>query len=293
MDGLAIEKNGIYIDATFGRGGHARALLNRLGPEGVLMCIDRDQEGIDAAHAFGDERMVIRKGTFSHLESWVEELGYGGKIGGILMDLGVSSPQLDDARRGFSFLRDGPLDMRMDQSQRLSAADWLSDARQDEIYGVLRDYGEERFSGRIARAIVEARKVAPITTTVRLAAIVSDANPRWERDRHPATRTFQAIRIFINGELEELTHGLERAFRVLKVGGRLAVITFHSLEDRIVKDFIKKYKGDAVPSWVPLRDGELNRALTTIGRAIGASAEEIKINPRARSATLRIVEKLK
>lgn len=292
IEGLAVEEDGIYIDATFGRGGHAKQLLEKLGANGTLLCLDRDREAITVAEGMKDSRMISRHGAFSNMVHWVEELHYGGKVSGVLMDLGVSSPQLDDAERGFSFLRDGPLDMRMDQRQPVSAAGWLRSAREEEIARVLRVYGEERFSGRIAAAIVRERKLTPIVTTARLATIVSEANPRWEKHRHPATRTFQAIRILINRELEELTEGLEQMLNILKVGGRLAVITFHSLEDHRVKDFVKKYRGSDMPDWVLLRSGELNRRIRVIGKTIQATAAEINFNPRARSAKLRVLEKL-
>ena len=292
VEGLLIEEGGIYVDATFGRGGHARELLGKLGAQGGLLCIDRDREAIAVAEEMKDNRVVCRHGAFSNMEHWVAELDYEGKVSGVLMDLGVSSPQLDDAERGFSFLRDGPLDMRMDQRQSISAADWISSAKEDEIARVLRVYGEERFSGRIAAAMVRERKLAPIDTTARLAAIVSEAHPRWEEHKHPATRTFQAIRILINGELEELATGLEQALKILKVGGRLVIITFHSLEDHQVKNFINKYRSGGVPDWVLLRSRELSQRMRLVGKPVRATATEINLNPRARSAKLRILEKL-
>ncbi|EKD46090.1 MAG: hypothetical protein ACD_69C00025G0005 [uncultured bacterium] len=291
--GLIVEKNGIYVDATFGRGGHSQEILQHIDSESVLICIDKDQKAIQVAKQLSDKRMIVRQGSFTKLKSWIEELNYTGKISGILLDLGVSSPQLDDTLRGFSFLRDGPLDMRMDQSQPLNAAMWLKNAKEDEIARVLKEYGEERFSRRIAHAIVKERVVAPIVTTGRLAEIVSKAHPRWEAHKHPATRVFQAIRIFINNELEELSNCLEQCLDVLAVGGRLAVISFHSLEDRIIKEFIKKHKGGGIPEWLPLYDEQLCRRLRRVGKTIHASEEEINKNPRSRSAILRIMEKLK
>ena len=293
IEGLIVEKNGIYIDATFGRGGHSQKILQRIDSESILICIDKDQKAIQVAKQLNDKRVIVKQGSFAKLKTWVEELNYNGKINGILLDLCVSSPQLDDTVRGFSFLRDGPLDMRMDQSQSLSAATWLKSAKEDEIARVLKEYGEERFSKRIARAIVKERMIAPIVTTGRLAEIVSTAHPKWEVHKHPATRVFQAIRIFINNELEELSDCLEQCLDVLAIGGRLVVISFHSLEDHIIKEFIKKHRGGGVPEWLPLCEEQLCRRLKRVGKTIHASDEEINNNPRSRSAILRIMEKLK
>lgn len=240
-----------------------------------------------------DKRIIIQQGSFVGITELVEKLGFSGKISGILLDLGVSSPQLDDASRGFSFLRDGPLDMRMDREQKFNAAMWIKNAKESEIDQVLREYGEERFSKRIARAIVMERMNAPITTTGRLAEVVSKAHPRWEPHKHPATKTFQAIRIFVNNELQELADCLDRCLEVLEVGGRLAVISFHSLEDRIVKKFIQKNRSGGVPDWLPVCEAQLSRRLQCIGSAVHASDEEINNNQRSRSAILRVVEKLK
>ncbi|CAL7960215.1 16S rRNA m(4)C1402 methyltransferase [Gammaproteobacteria bacterium] len=293
IDGLAVKEDGIYVDATFGRGGHSSGILQRLGTKGMLLCIDKDQEAIQKALQISDKRLIVRQGSFANIKSWINELDYSGKVNGILLDLGVSSPQLDSVERGFSFLHDGPLDMRMDQEQLLDAASWLSRAKEHEIAWVLKEYGEERFSKRIAHAIVQERAIAPIVTTGRLAEIVKKANPKWEEYKHPATRAFQAIRIFINNELQELRDCLEQCLDVLAIGGRLVVISFHSLEDRIVKQFMQKHIRGHVPEGVPLRDIQLPRRFERIGRAIHASAEEINNNPRSRSAVLRIVEKLK
>jgi len=293
IENFAVKLNGIYVDATFGRGGHSKQILERIGPEGKLVCIDKDLEAIRAAHALADERLIIRQGAFINLKLWLEELNLSKKVSGILLDLGVSSPQLDNPKRGFSFMSDGPLDMRMDMTQQLTAAKWLNSAPVEEIAQVLREYGEEKFARRIANAIVMERKIAPIVTTLRLAAIVSKANPKWEKHKNPATRSFQAIRIFINNELQELSACLEQCLEVLAVGGRLLVISFHSLEDRIVKQFIRKYsRGGDIPIGVPLRQDQLTIRLKVIGSAYRASAAEIKRNPRARSAVLRVMEKL-
>ncbi|EKE00725.1 MAG: hypothetical protein ACD_21C00285G0019 [uncultured bacterium] len=291
--GLNIRKDGVYVDATFGRGGHSREILRHLDDSGSLLCIDKDLEAIQKAQQIGDKRLIIRQGSFAKIKTWIDELGYSGKVNGILLDLGVSSPQLDSAQRGFSFLRDGPLDMRMDQEQLLDAAKWLNRAKENEIAQVLKEYGEERFSRRIAHAIVVERAIAPIVTTGRLAEIVKKANPKWEEHKHPATRAFQAIRIFINDELQELHDCLGQCLDVLAVGGRLAVISFHSLEDRIAKQFMQKHMMGHVPEGVPLRDIQLPKRLKRIGKAIHASTEEINNNPRSRSAILRIMEKLK
>src|SRR3989338_2692668 len=253
---LAIKEEGIYIDAEFGRGGHSQAILERLGPNGRLMAIDLDPEAISVAKSepfFSDTRFEIEQSSFSHLEELISKRGWLGKVNGVLLDLGVSSPQLDDPQRGFSFLHEGPLDMRMDPNEPRSAAVWINNARQDDIADVLKTYGEERFARRIAAAIVREREQAPILTTTRLAAIVVKANPRWERHKHPATRAFQAIRIFINRELEELSCCLEQCVEVLAIGGRLVALSFHSLEDRIVKRFIQaQERGGAMPR-LPLR----------------------------------------
>jgi 16S rRNA (cytosine1402-N4)-methyltransferase len=278
--------DGRYCDGTWGRGGHGRALLLRLGPAGRLLALDRDPEAIeDARRLAADEpRLVVCHAAFSALERAVAEaFGPGRVLDGCLLDLGVSSPQLDTAERGFSFLRDGPLDMRMDPGSGIPASAWLATVTEEELADVLFRLGEERHSRRIARAICTERARAPIDTTARLAAIVSAAHPRWPRGHHPATRSFQAIRLHINRELEELEAGLAAAARVLVAGGRLVVLTFHSLEDRIVKRFLRGDLNDDRPHWArpepPFRP---------LGRALAATTDEIAANPRARSAHLRV-----
>ena len=293
MAALAIKPDGVYIDATFGLGGHSRAILSQLNDNGRLLCVDKDHEAIRAATALGDRRVIIRQGSFANLANWIGELELEQKIDGILLDLGVSSPQLDNPERGFSFLRDGPLDMRMNQEQQLNAVSFIAQAKEEEIAAVLKTYGEERFSKRIAHAIVKERELAPIVTTGRLAAIIKAANPQWEKHKHPATRSFQGIRIFINSELPDLQAVLSQCLQVLRVGGRLAVISFHSLEDRLVKNFIQQHAKGLIPDHVPVLDSQLDRNLKRIGKAIHPSDAEIAANPRARSAILRVAEKLK
>ena len=294
VEGLNIHPEGIYIDATFGRGGHARAILEKLNQNGRLLVLDRDPEAISEANALAlkNQHLSVRQGSFKNLYTWCEAEDLIGKVNGILFDLGVSSPQLDAASRGFSFKNDGPLDMRMDPSTGISAADWLNSAEETVISTVLQKFGEERFHRRIARAIIAARNTAPITTTRQLAEIVSKANPAWEKIKHPATRSFQAIRIFINNELEEITLGLEQALEILANGGRLAVISFHSLEDRLVKRFIQKHeKGDEHPIGLPILASQMNQRLRRLGRSIKPMDAEIAKNKRARSAILRLAEK--
>jgi len=295
LNGLNIRPDGVYVDATFGRGGHARAILEKLGPAGQLIGLDKDPQAIAAAQALvkQDERFSIERGSFTMLEMVIQRRGLEGKVDGLLLDLGVSSPQLDDPSRGFSFINDGPLDMRMDNENGLSAAQWIATAKEREISQVLFDYGEERHGKRIARAICKAREQEEITTTLQLAAIISDANPSHEKHKHPATRSFQAIRIFLNAELDEITSVLKQSVGVLAKGGRLAVISFHSLEDRITKRFIRKQvKGDELPRHLPVTVDQLNPKFKSIGKAIRAGEQELSTNPRARSAVLRIAEKL-
>ena len=293
--GLAIKPDGIYIDGTFGRGGHSEAILAQLGAEGRLLAIDKDPQAIaNGRERFGDDaRFSMERGSFAKMQAFITERGWQGKVSGIFMDLGVSSPQLDDPQRGFSFLRDGPLDMRMDPDTGLSAAQWINSATEKAIADVLFQYGEERFSRRIAKAIVSERQVAPFITTGHLAAVIARANPAWQRDKHPATRCFQAIRIFINNELADLITCLENALDILAPGGRLLVISFHSLEDRIVKRFMRRQaKGDELPVWVPVTNDQLKPKFRLSGKAIKPAREESIQNPRARSAVLRIGEKL-
>lgn len=295
LEALQVVPDGCYVDGTFGRGGHASAILARLGPEGRLIAIDRDEEAVEwARERFGaDPRFSIVRGSFDELANITRTHDVFGKVDGLLLDLGVSSPQLDEPRRGFSFLRDGALDMRMDRRQPRTAAQWLARAGEREISDVLHRYGEERHARRIARAIVAARKEAPIETTGRLADIIAAANPAWEEGKHPATRSFQAIRIFINRELEALERCLEQVVDVLDVGGRVAVISFHSLEDRLVKRFFRDAaRGDPYPKGVPVTAGLLRPRLRVIGKAITPSPAEVDGNPRARSARLRTAERL-
>ena len=291
LDGLRVVPGGRYLDGTFGRGGHARGVLERLGPQGRLLLMDKDPEAIATAQAqFGaDPRVAVRRGSFAALAQW-EETAAG--LDGVLFDLGVSSPQLDEARRGFSFMQDGPLDMRMDPDSGESAAAFLARAGETEIADVLWNYGEERMSRRIARAIVARRATAPLATTAELADLVAAAIGRREPGKHPATRTFQALRIHVNRELQDLDTGLAAAHSRLRPGGRLAIISFHSLEDRAVKRFIA---GHAKP---PPANRRLPQAqafvptLRAVGDAILPDEAEVARNPRARSAVLRVAEKL-
>jgi len=295
MAALQIEADGVYVDATFGRGGHSAAILERLGKGGRLIAIDKDPWAVEVARerSARDRRISVYQGSFAMLEYFAEAEAVSGKVNGVVFDLGVSSPQLDTAARGFSFLREGPLDMRMDTLQGESAAAWLESASESEIARVLKTYGEERFAKRIARAIVRARREAPIETTTQLSEIVAAANPAWERDKHPATRTFQAIRIYINRELEDLEQGLPQALRVLAPGGRLAVISFHSLEDRIVKRFMRAAaRGGDLPRGLPVTASAFKPTLHIVGKPAYPSDAEVAANPRARSAVLRVAEKL-
>lgn len=295
LNSLALKPQGIYLDATFGRGGHSAAILSQLGPEARLLVLDKDPVAIAYAkqNFSSDPRVSIYHSSFANLETIVSEAKLAGKVDGILFDLGVSSPQLDDAERGFSFMREGPLDMRMDTTQGLDAASWLAEVDEHDLADVIYQYGEERFSRRIARAIVNTREQEAIETTTQLAAIVSKAMPYKPKDKHPATRTFLALRLFINSELKDLEQALVQALDVLAVGGRLAVISFHSLEDRITKRFIQhEVSGDDYPHDFPVKHQVLQHKLKRIGRAIHPSSEEVAGNPRARSAILRIAEKL-
>jgi len=295
LDGLRVMAEGCYVDGTFGRGGHARAILARLGRAGRLYALDRDPEAVAHARAaFQDEpRLCVEQGSFAGLRDFAERHGIAGRVDGLLLDLGVSSPQLDDPRRGFSFQADGPLDMRMDPGSGESAADWLARASEREIATVLRDYGEERFANRIARAIVQARPTVPLRTTAALAALVARASPARDPHKHPATRTFQAIRIYINRELEALAQCLEQSLQVLAGGARLVVISFHSLEDRIVKRFMRdRARGEVLPKGLPVTGAPAPGELRLVGKAIRPDAAEIAANPRARSAVLRIAERL-
>lgn len=295
LEALRVKPDGIYIDGTFGRGGHAAALLGKLGPEGSLLAFDKDPDALAyAASRFSAEaRLLMREGSFGNLATEVSALGWQGRVDGIMFDLGVSSPQLDDADRGFSFQQAGPLDMRMNPHAGISAAEWLAQAPEREIADVLWKYGEERFSRRIARAVVNRRDESPITTTVQLAGLIAAAAPSRERHKHPATRSFQAIRIFINRELEDLEAALPQAVEALAPGGRLAVISFHSLEDRIVKRFIRdQHRGPQLPPDLPVIPEAYASKLRPVGKQIRASEAEIAANPRARSAVLRVAERV-
>ena len=288
VDALAIRADGTYVDATFGRGGHSRLILERLGQRGRLVALDKDPQAIEAATRISDARFSVVHASFDELAGVLERLGLEG-VDGVLLDLGVSSPQLDDAERGFSFRRDGPLDMRMDTSRGQTAAQWLETASEAEIREVIHDYGEERFAKQIAKAIVAARQREPVVTTGQLADIVGAAVRTREKGKDPATRTFQAVRIYINQELAHLSLALPQVLDLLLPGGRLAVISFHSLEDRIVKHFMRGAARADVPIRLPLRESELPQPrLRLVGKPVRPTAAEIAANPRARSATLRI-----
>ncbi len=294
---LAIKQDGIYLDCTFGRGGHSQGILNLLGPGGQLLAVDRDSDAINSDYAqamLADERFKLKHSCFSELESIVKNASLAGKIDGILLDLGVSSPQLDNPERGFSFLRDGPLDMRMDGNAGVSAEQWLASVDEKDLVKVLFDYGEERFARRIARAIVEKRAQSPIKTTRQLTELIEDAVPVREKHKHPATRTFQAIRIEINRELDELKAVLQQSARVLRQGGRLVVISFHSLEDRIVKRFIRDESGAKYnPGRLPIKEVDIAKGvLKARGKALKAGKQEISQNPRSRSAIMRVAERV-
>ena len=296
--GLAVKPGGTYVDATFGRGGHSRRILARLDARGRLIALDRDPAAEAVARAWSDARFRFHRAQFSELPQILDAERIG-KVDGVLLDLGVSSPQIDDPHRGFSLRADGPLDMRMDPTRGSSAADWLAAVTERELRGVIADYGEERFAQQIARAIVAARAHEPLVRTRQLAAIVAKAvraRGRSDRSQDPATRTFQALRIHINQELTELSLALERVLPRLAIGGRLAVISFHSLEDRLVKQFLRKhaepYGGDARVARLPIATRALPLPpLRLVGRAIRPGADEIAANPRSRSARLRIAER--
>ena len=294
---LVIKEDGIYLDCTFGRGGHSQGILNLLGQNGRLLAFDRDSDAINSEYAqamLTDERFKLRHSCFSQLESIAESAGLAGKIDGILLDLGVSSPQLDNPERGFSFLRDGPLDMRMDGNAGVSAEQWLTSVDEKDLVKVLFEYGEEKFARRIARAIVEKRAESPIAMTRQLAELIEDAVPIREKHKHPATRTFQAIRIEINSELDELKDVLQQSTQVLAPGGRLVVISFHSLEDRIVKRFIRDESGAKYnPGKLPIKEVDIAKGiLKKVSKALKADTQEIRQNPRARSAVMRVAERV-
>ncbi|MFC3283604.1 16S rRNA (cytosine(1402)-N(4))-methyltransferase RsmH [Litchfieldella rifensis] len=293
VEALVHDPAGAYLDGTFGRGGHSRAILERLSPEGRLLAIDRDPQALIEARAIVDPRFAIEQGEFARLGEYAEHHGLHGKLAGILLDIGVSSPQLDDPERGFSFLRDGPLDMRMDPSRGESVATWLARASAADIAWVFKTYGEERFAKRLAQAIVERRRERAFERTQDLAEVIKAAHPAWEKGKHPATRAFQALRIHINGELEQLDAALDAALEALAPGGRLVVISFHSLEDRRVKRFIRTHvRGDMhLPRGMPIRDDQLVKRLEPVGKASRPGAREVEANPRARSAVMRVARK--
>lgn len=293
--GVLSDVDGVYVDGTFGRGGHSRLLLSKLGANARLIGIDKDPQAVAEGQqlAQSDKRFTMLQGSFADMHKLLKGAAITNSLSGVLLDLGVSSPQLDQAERGFSFLKDGALDMRMNSAQGESAQQWLAHAEENEIARVLKEYGEERFAKRIARAIIAARTETPLTNTLQLAKVVAEANPAWEKGKHPATRAFQAIRIHINNELGDLERLLDDVLDLLAVGGRLAVISFHSLEDRIVKRFIRQQvRGDDLPAYIPVQSSDLHVRMRAIGKAIQPSTAEVEANPRSRSAVLRIAEKL-
>lgn len=286
---LAIKPDGTYLDGTFGRGGHSRAILRSLSNSGRLIAFDKDPQAESSAEQFSeDPRFEFVRASFAEISSRVKT----SELDGILLDLGVSSPQLDNAERGFGFSDDGPLDMRMDTRAGMTAAEWLATAPEADIADVIKTYGEERFAKRMASAIVKARAESPIIRTKQLATIVAEANPKWEPHKHPATRAFQAIRIFINRELEDLEIALGHTVDALSEGGRLVVISFHSLEDRIVKRFMRdQARGQQLPKHVPVIDSDTGKTLNLVGKALKPSTDEVQRNPRSRSAIMRVAER--
>ncbi|MEZ9489513.1 16S rRNA (cytosine(1402)-N(4))-methyltransferase RsmH [Vibrio breoganii] len=301
VDGLNIKPDGTYIDGTFGRGGHSRVILSKLGENGRLFSIDRDPQAIAEAAKIDDPRFTIIHGPFSGMEGYARERDLVGKVDGVLLDLGVSSPQLDDAERGFSFMKDGPLDMRMDPTSGIPVSKWLQDADVEDITWVIREFGEDKHAWRIAKAIVayrENEENEPLVRTGQLAKLISDAAPKsFKEKKHPATRSFQAFRIYINSELDEIATALNAAKNILAEEGRLSVISFHSLEDRMVKQFMRKEsRGPQVPHGIPMTEVQIqalgSAAMKTVGKAIKPSLSELDVNIRARSSVLRIAEKL-
>jgi len=288
---------GCYLDGTFGRGGHSRLILQALGEDGRLLGFDKDPEAVAVGRALSDEdpRFEIIAQSFAELDEELRQRELMGKLSGILFDLGLSSPQLDDAARGFSFKQDGPLDMRMNPEQGQSAADFLASVSEEELARIFKEYGEERFARRMARAVVERRSERPFTRTADLAEVLKTANPAWEKNKHPATRSFQGLRIYLNQELSDLERGLAAALEALAPRGRLVVISFHSLEDRIVKRFMQnqaKPPKDYRPRYLPVPLQPFTARLAVLGRAQRPGSEEVARNPRARSAILRVAEKL-
>lgn len=298
VEALALRADGCYMDGTFGRGGHSRLILSHLGPDGRLLGFDKDPQAIATGQTLAaeDGRFVIVQRSFAELGSEAQERGLAGKVSGILLDLGVSSPQLDDPERGFSFMNDGPLDMRMDPTRGVSAAEFIATAPAEEIARVFKEYGEERFAKRMANAVVQRREVQPFERTADLAEVLKVANPAWEKGKNPATRAFQGLRIYVNNELGDLEAGLDAALDALEIGGRLVVISFHSLEDRIVKLFMRKLaKGEAdnMPRNLPIQYKAFEPKIRIHGKAQFASDTETKANPRSRSAVMRVAEKLR
>jgi 16S rRNA (cytosine1402-N4)-methyltransferase len=294
VDALVQDVDGLYIDCTFGRGGHSRLILEKLSENGRLIGIDKDPRAIATANELAkeDSRFSICHGSFAEMSTWLAQNGEGRPVAGILMDLGVSSPQLDEAERGFSFMNDGPLDMRMNTESGLTAAQWVATAKEEDIANVLYQFGEERYSRRLAKAIVMRRSQEAFERTLDLAQVIKDAHPKWEKGKHPATKSFQAIRIFLNDELGDLTSGLDTATDLLAKQGRLVVISFHSLEDRMVKRFIRnKEKGPQLPPDIPIMASDYPIVLKHIGKAIKPSKEEVNANIRSRSAVMRVAEK--
>ena len=295
VEALVTDADGFYVDGTFGRGGHSAELLSKVSKNGIVLAIDKDPQAIESGRErFNqDSRLRLVHGSFADMSNFVDDQAHMGKVSGVLLDLGVSSPQLDDAYRGFSFMRDGPLDMRMDTSAGLSAAEWIASAEEQEISRVIKEYGEERFARRMASAVVRERSKTPITRTVQLASILAAAHPAWERGKHPATKAFQAIRIFINRELDDLEVLLSRVIDLLQVGGRLVVISFHSLEDRRVKRFIRdQERGIKLPKNLPVRDVERGVRLKKVGKAVKPTDLEVGDNIRSRSAVMRVAERV-
>ncbi|MBF7730343.1 16S rRNA (cytosine(1402)-N(4))-methyltransferase RsmH [Pseudomonas sp. N040] len=298
VNALAITPAGCYLDGTFGRGGHSRLILRQLGSAGRLLGFDKDPQAIAAGQqlAAEDGRFVVVQRSFAELAEEVAALGLTGKINGVLLDLGVSSPQLDDPERGFSFMNDGPLDMRMDPSRGISAAQWINSASEEEVAHVFKEYGEERFARRMARAVVLRRSEQPFARTADLAKVLTVANPAWEKGKNPATRAFQGLRIYVNSELDDLQRGLQAALDVLAIGGRLVVISFHSLEDRMVKQFMRvqaKGEADKLPRNLPIIPQAFEPRLKLLGKPQFASDAETRANPRSRSAVMRVAEKLR
>ena len=295
---LAVRSTGCYVDGTFGRGGHSRLILQQLGGGGRLLGFDKDPMAIAEGQALAaeDGRFVVVQRSFAEMAEELSGLGLAGKVDGVLLDLGVSSPQIDDPERGFSFMHDGPLDMRMDPSRGVSAAQWINTASEEDIARIFKEYGEERFSRRMARAVVLRRAEQPFERTADLAKVLTVANPAWEKGKNPATRAFQGLRIHVNSELDDLQRGLQSTLDMLAVGGRMVVISFHSLEDRMVKQFMRvqaKGEADKLPRNLPIIPEAFDPRLKLLGKPQFASDAEIRANPRSRSAVMRVAEKLR